>query len=328
LLKGTESQWQRRLLDHLVFLTEEALAPDLLDQFAGRLHEDWPCSIGILSYDAGQKVTNRAAVRDFDEASMRAFRDHLYALNPYPAIVEERGLLNRTVAFEIYLSRPKLWKTDYYNLFMRPQCLEHVMGLSIDLGGGARTSFSLYRGEHDGGPFSAEDVRRLDMLRPHLRQALLFRRLWQEQQQVAEGSDSGLTLDPSALFFFRPPGASSLANGCRAERRRSGPAAAEHTIAPFGEWRILQRVSTIGDSPAADAGVAGAEVSNASDRWQLTEREGEVLLALQGGLSSTEIAERLQISVNTVRTHVKSIHRKSGFGSTRKLICSLQRKMS
>jgi LuxR family maltose regulon positive regulatory protein len=43
---------------------------------------------------------------------------------------------------------------------------------------------------------------------------------------------------------------------------------------------------------------------------QLSGREREVLGLLAGMLSTSEVAEELYISVNTVKTHVKSIYRK------------------
>jgi LuxR family transcriptional regulator, maltose regulon positive regulatory protein len=42
----------------------------------------------------------------------------------------------------------------------------------------------------------------------------------------------------------------------------------------------------------------------------LSRREQEVLLLLSGMLSTVEIAEEMYISVNTVKTHLKSIYRK------------------
>ena len=43
---------------------------------------------------------------------------------------------------------------------------------------------------------------------------------------------------------------------------------------------------------------------------QLSEREREVLGLLSGMLSTAEVASELYISVNTVKTHLKSIYRK------------------
>lgn len=49
--------------------------------------------------------------------------------------------------------------------------------------------------------------------------------------------------------------------------------------------------------------------------YQLSEREQEVLDLVANGLSSKEIASRLNIAVNTVNTHRKSITRKTGIKS-------------
>ncbi len=43
---------------------------------------------------------------------------------------------------------------------------------------------------------------------------------------------------------------------------------------------------------------------------QLSGREREVLSLLSGMLSTAEVASELYISVNTVKTHLKSIYRK------------------
>jgi LuxR family maltose regulon positive regulatory protein len=42
----------------------------------------------------------------------------------------------------------------------------------------------------------------------------------------------------------------------------------------------------------------------------LTEREREVLVHLSGMLSTAEVASEMYISVNTVKTHLRSIYRK------------------
>ena len=52
---------------------------------------------------------------------------------------------------------------------------------------------------------------------------------------------------------------------------------------------------------------------------ELTPREGEVLEQLQGGATNAEIAERLSIGVETVRTHARKIYRKLGIASRREL---------
>lgn len=53
--------------------------------------------------------------------------------------------------------------------------------------------------------------------------------------------------------------------------------------------------------------------SAAASPWPtLTPRERDVLQAVAEGLSNREIAERLNVSVETVRTHVKRVYAKSG----------------
>ncbi len=52
-----------------------------------------------------------------------------------------------------------------------------------------------------------------------------------------------------------------------------------------------------------------------SEDYQLSDREQEVLELVAQGLSSKEIASRLNIAVNTVNTHRKSITRKTGIKS-------------
>lgn len=51
----------------------------------------------------------------------------------------------------------------------------------------------------------------------------------------------------------------------------------------------------------------------------LTQREGDVLLLLRQGRSNAQIALALQIGVETVRTHARSIYRKLGVTSRRAL---------
>jgi DNA-binding NarL/FixJ family response regulator len=51
----------------------------------------------------------------------------------------------------------------------------------------------------------------------------------------------------------------------------------------------------------------------------LTEREDDVLELLQDGCTNAEIADRLDIAVETVRSHARSIYRKLGVPSRREL---------
>jgi DNA-binding NarL/FixJ family response regulator len=64
-------------------------------------------------------------------------------------------------------------------------------------------------------------------------------------------------------------------------------------------------------------GGAGRVVGGAQNRLdRLTPREREVLACLVDGLGRAEIADRLHVSANTVRTHVQSILTKLGVSSS------------
>ena len=54
----------------------------------------------------------------------------------------------------------------------------------------------------------------------------------------------------------------------------------------------------------------GNQPGTATDHQGISERELEVLVLLADGLSNQEIADRLFVSLNTIKTHVSSIYQK------------------
>lgn len=86
-----------------------------------------------------------------------------------------------------------------------------------------------------------------------------------------------------------------------------------------------------GESAAGSSVTDGrddAEVSEEAKRLQkrfgLTPREAVVGALLAEGLSNKEIAARLGISLNTVKTHIAAVHAKADVTSTRKLLVLLR----
>lgn len=63
------------------------------------------------------------------------------------------------------------------------------------------------------------------------------------------------------------------------------------------------------EKPAAPAAIEQAEVA---ENDLLSARENEVLLHIAKGLTNREIAERLFVSENTIKTHVNNIYSKLG----------------
>ena len=58
-----------------------------------------------------------------------------------------------------------------------------------------------------------------------------------------------------------------------------------------------------------------ADDATTSENYDLSSRENEVLVLVAKGLSSKEIADKLNISIHTVNSHRKSITRKTGIKS-------------
>jgi DNA-binding NarL/FixJ family response regulator len=67
------------------------------------------------------------------------------------------------------------------------------------------------------------------------------------------------------------------------------------------------------------AAAGGVDTLNIQGSDLLTPREAEVLELLQDGATNAQIAHRLSIGVETVRTHARNIYRKLGIGSRREL---------
>ena len=67
------------------------------------------------------------------------------------------------------------------------------------------------------------------------------------------------------------------------------------------------------------AAAGGVDSLNIKGAEQLTPREAEVLELLQDNATNAQIAHRLSIGIETVRTHARNIYRKLGIASRREL---------
>lgn len=61
-----------------------------------------------------------------------------------------------------------------------------------------------------------------------------------------------------------------------------------------------------------------------ADRFGLSSRELEIMVLYSQGSSSRSIAEKLYISPETVRTHIKNIYEKVGIRKKQELIDRIQ----
>ncbi|MEJ7891347.1 MAG: response regulator transcription factor [Solirubrobacteraceae bacterium] len=109
---------------------------------------------------------------------------------------------------------------------------------------------------------------------------------------------------------------------------RATPAESNQLIA-FGATAVVQRdtqrrdiltaihLASRGMHVLPGSGGASAEQTYGPDL--LTQREAEVLDLLQQNASNAEIAQKLHVGVETVRTHARNIYRKLGVSSRREL---------
>jgi DNA-binding NarL/FixJ family response regulator len=75
---------------------------------------------------------------------------------------------------------------------------------------------------------------------------------------------------------------------------------------------------------ARDEAETSVEAQRLQKRFSLTPREAMVGALLAEGLSNKEIALRLKITLNTVKTHIAAVHAKADVTSTRKLLVLLR----
>ncbi|MGW7518465.1 response regulator [Streptomyces sp. NPDC054796] len=99
--------------------------------------------------------------------------------------------------------------------------------------------------------------------------------------------------------------------------KRARPAEIVHAVRLVAEGDSLlfpaavrRLAAAYGESAAADGGNAAART--ALERAALTDREGEVLRLMARGLSNAEIAARLEVGTETVKSHVSSVLAKLG----------------
>ena len=76
---------------------------------------------------------------------------------------------------------------------------------------------------------------------------------------------------------------------------------------PFFE---VVRAEAGGDRGEADDGAPGLSTDEMKSRGLLTRRESEILTLLDRGLNNQEIADRLFISIFTVKAHLQNIYGK------------------
>lgn len=100
-------------------------------------------------------------------------------------------------------------------------------------------------------------------------------------------------------------------------------------VAFFESSEILLKKGSIISIEPADSGLEKLMIHNLNyysfdaSKLKLTNREEEIIKEIAEGRTYKEIAEKLSISINTVKYHVKNIYRKAGASSKVRMIRTL-----
>jgi len=95
--------------------------------------------------------------------------------------------------------------------------------------------------------------------------------------------------------------------------KRARPAEIVHAVRLVAEGESLLLPASVRQLAAEYGGGGGNPVARAAlERASLTEREAEVLRLMTRGLSNAEIAERLVVGTETVKSHVSAVLAKLG----------------
>ncbi len=231
---------------------------------------------------------------------------------------------------------------------MRPQGLDDEVRLTLDDRAGCWGIVELHRpaGEAD---FTVEEIQLLELVAPETTRAL--RRLAARGavwcNEGPEGPGLLMVQPDDTVEPVTPAGAAWLelllpddtgprsptAIRTMAQVVRSAAAGGRHGAdtrlrlrAANDRWVTLYAEPTL----VGDGVAVVVEPSRSLDvalvlarAYGLTEREQEVMLAVARGDSTGEIANRLLVSIHTVRDHVKSALAKVGVGSRSELVATL-----
>jgi DNA-binding NarL/FixJ family response regulator len=221
-----------------------------------------------------------------------------------------------TVKISDFLTRRELHRTQTYDLVLKSSGLEDALAVRLPIPPPGRTArFAFDRG---GRNFSARDGAVLDALSPHvvqLHRASEARRRLREALALHESTQAAVVLlEADDRVAFASSAARELLgrylgeNGVRLPER-------------VASWLRERRRAATGEPLRIDAGgrvlvvefVDGALLLEEQQRLPLlTPREREILDLVAEGSSNAEIAERLWVSLGTVRKHLDHVYAKLG----------------
>ncbi len=307
------------------------------------------CS-GALLY----RYDERGIVGSLDGSSVEVtprYATELFHVDPVQRALVERKRIGYAVVPRLF---PDVdWAAyrggDAYNELYGPHDVEDLLGLTLSdacYGSPNMSGFVLTRSRRE--PlFQADVVNQIDRLRPTLLAAVRrIERLAEARQreQALEAVIEHLALRATVIVdrigrvVFLTRDANALLESAESKATFAGLAIAAYTqpeervsFSFPGRQGLIrveaQLVRAAGAHPYVVATLRSASSpvrSDLSQRWKLTRAETDVLALLADGLSNREIAARLFVSLETIRTHVSRVLAKSGARSRTQVLVLLR----
>lgn len=96
------------------------------------------------------------------------------------------------------------------------------------------------------------------------------------------------------------------------------------SIVPYLIWSVASSVLLWRTDHQADVTSPSQQLTRFCSRYGITPREREILVGISRGWSNREIADRLFISLQTVKTHAHHLYQKTGAAGRTALLASIQ----
>jgi DNA-binding CsgD family transcriptional regulator len=265
----------------------------------------------------GQSFTAQRIYFDFngrlDEECNRAYQER-HMQNPWSQYMEHQPI-GRLVLSDEAIALSDLRKTGFYHDVLRPQSITHNGMMALASRRDFRAAFNLCRGERQG-QFAPDEQRLLEWLSPHMcRSVALGFRIdgYLAMQQAAYNilehlADGVIVTDRQA-----PGGTMSL------PRNAEGHLLTILVTSLRG--KDIGRLSDAGYKDAAallfvidPANRRSIPLSQIMDAYGLTQAEARVALAASSGNTVAETAQLLNLSPNTIKTHLRRVFAKTATG--------------
>jgi DNA-binding CsgD family transcriptional regulator len=331
----------KRQLDQALDAAGEALTfSELVDGVLEPVRRGMASSGALLyRYDASGVLD---AVGGSLVGGMSRYVAELFPLDPIQQALLQRGVMPEAVVPRRF---PELDWGAYrrgvaYNEFYRVHGIENMLGLTLsDLRYGAPLMCGLLlTRSHREAEFDADASSLMTRLRPHLCAAVRRIERYAESERtrsvleaalesvaerpvvIVEASGRLVHVSSEASAWLDDKGLSCLSSlalravASDADRTMAMPGKGSRTLCATAVL-ARGRSDTLVIISLADASELAPPVQPAHERCGLTPAERDVLRLLAEGLSNREIAQRLFVSVETVRTHVHRVLSKLGVRS-------------